>query len=281
MLSNTLWFDDYHLFIGGKKKTKNRCYLIHFFLYKPVSVPDTPLLGFGCVQKRLGGTGQVSGYFFVPVRCRMCSPLLLNMCVSYVTLRPKVRSGWNLGLSQHKRDKSRSLHQPGISLRLSADTGSCSPRFFIWFCLSAKQLRHSGRWNDLPKAMRARSLGFSTHPALFPSSEGSSVQCFWQQRRLLPLRPPCPLSAAVAGQQRAGLPKLSGNKKNYYCWFFSAKIAPWSAAPHSRHRWVVVHGGRNGAASASSAHLTASSICLCLWGCLSSFLLLKYSRILF
>lgn len=35
----------------------------------------------------------MSGHSSMPVRYRACSSLLLSMCVSYVTLRPKLRSG--------------------------------------------------------------------------------------------------------------------------------------------------------------------------------------------
>lgn len=89
---------------------------------------------------------------------------------------PSRDQGWSLGLSQRKWRKSHSLHQPRISSRLSEDTGSRSPQYFIWFHLSAEQLRHAGRWNDLPEALHARSRGwepgFRTQPALFPSSPG-------------------------------------------------------------------------------------------------------------
>lgn len=86
MLSNTLWFDDYTLFIRKKKKRKkennnNKMFSI-LCLYKPVILPDISVLSL-CVHKQLGGTGSVSGYFFVPLRCHRYSFLLLNSCIPH------------------------------------------------------------------------------------------------------------------------------------------------------------------------------------------------------
>lgn len=51
-------------------------------LYKPVILPDISVLSL-CVHKQLGGTGSVSGYFFVPLRCHRYSFLLLNSCIPH------------------------------------------------------------------------------------------------------------------------------------------------------------------------------------------------------
>lgn len=131
---------------------------------------------------------------------------------------------------------------PGFH-RISVKTrGAAAPQFFIRLHLSAKQLRHARRWNDLPKAMHARSLGggngvlppslLSSFP-LLATSEGSedglSMRCFWQQCWLPLLHPPYTRHrclSCLGPCKDLDCPKLSGEKRTFFLLAFLSQNSP-------------------------------------------------------
>lgn len=140
----------------------------------------------------------VSGYFFVPVRYHVCS-LLLNTCVSCVTLRPEPRSGvksWpfstqmaQIPLSPPAQDFIASLWrhgepQPPIFHLIPSISGTAEAcREVKWFAWSsARQISGVGAGFSHP----ARSLPFLP----WPPPEEASTRGFWQRCCLPLLRPP-------------------------------------------------------------------------------------------
>lgn len=196
----------------------------------------------------------------------MCALLCRWACVSYVTLRPRLRSGVKSCFSAHKQQKSHPLHH-ARSLRRPRELHT--PVFHLTPS-SAKQLGCARRWNDLRRAVRVSGGAMlvlapgplSSHPLLATSTgaeRGLRRRHCWYRRTL-----PTPV-------QRPALPKLPRAEKIYIYRYISDFSRPkyppdvWNSTGGAgeRSQWREEWGSARQQRSPPPLH---SFFCHCLLG---------------